>query len=217
MPIIQGQEILRRMNYVFDRRARCGKVRTVFMSRKIGRTEPKAASSADVVLVLGGARSGKSSFASRLAATRFARPLYLATAEALDAEMAARVKLHKEARGSRWACVEEPLDIARIIANPPKPCDGILLDCLTLWLTNVLLKEGDKAVASRKRQLLAALKAARRPVIIVSNEVGMGIVPDSELGRQFRDLAGWLNQDVAAVADTVVFVAAGLPVALKGG
>jgi adenosylcobinamide kinase/adenosylcobinamide-phosphate guanylyltransferase len=91
-----------------------------------------------------------------------------------------------------------------------------LLDCLTVWLSNVLLKEGEKAVTLRKRQLIDALRKTKRPVILVSNEVGMGIVPEHELGRKFRDLAGWLNQDVAAVADTVVFVAAGLPMVLKG-
>ena len=169
-----------------------------------------------VVLVLGGARSGKSGFAGRLAETRFRRPVYLATAEVLDAEMAGRIELHRKARGSRWQCVEEPLDIARVLRHPPETGDGILLDCLTLWLSNVLLKEGEKAVASRKRQLLAALQAAAVPVILVSNEVGMGIVPEHKLGRTFRDLAGWLNQDVAAVADAVVFVVAGLPMVLKG-
>jgi len=169
-----------------------------------------------IALVLGGARSGKSRFASQLAEGTFKKPLYLATAEALDAEMAERIKLHKKARGSRWLCVEEPLEIASVICRPPKACDGILLDCLTLWLTNVLMKEGEKAVKPRMGSLIAALKAAKVPVILVSNEVGMGIVPESKLGRVFRDLAGWLNQDVAAVADTVVFVVAGLPMVLKG-
>ena len=169
-----------------------------------------------VVLVFGGARSGKSRFASQLAEGTFKKPLYLATAEALDAEMAERIELHKKARGSRWLCLEEPLDIARVISRPPKACDGILLDCLTLWLTNVLMKEGEKAVKPRRNELIAALEVAGVPVILVSNEVGMGIVPESKLGRAFRDLAGWLNQDVATVADTVVFVAAGLPMVLKG-
>jgi len=173
-------------------------------------------STTDVVLVIGGARSGKSRFAGHLAETRFKHPLYLATAEALDAEMVERIELHRRARGSRWRCVEEPLDIARVIANPPKGCDGILLDCLTIWLSNVMHKEAERGPASRKRQLITALKCTRLPVILVSNEVGMGIVPEHELGRKFRDLAGWLNQDVAAVADTVVFVAAGLPMVLKG-
>ena len=170
----------------------------------------------EVVLVLGGARSGKSSLAGRLAETSFERPVYLATAEALDSEMADRIALHKKARGPRWFCIEEPLDIGRVISAPPKGRDGILLDCLTLWLSNVLLKEGEKALASRKRRLMGALKKAKIPVILVSNEVGMGIVPEHKLGRAFRDLAGRLNQDVAAVADTVVLSVAGLPMVLKG-
>jgi len=169
-----------------------------------------------VILVLGGARSGKSRLAGRLAEKNFKRPLYLATAEAADDEMADRIQLHKQARGSRWRCIEEPIHIARVLSDPPRECDGILLDCLTIWLSNVLLKEGEKSCARRKRELIAALKTAKRPVILVSNEVGMGIVPEHELGRKFRDLAGWLNQDVAEAAHSVVFVAAGLPLVLKG-
>lgn len=183
------------------------------MSRK---TKKEAKRPLRVVLVLGGARSGKSGFASRLAETKFKRPLYLATAEALDAEMSDRIRHHRMARGSRWLCAEEPLDIHRVLLHPPTTCDVILLDCLTLWLSNVLLKEGSKAVASRKGKLMAALRKPGRPVIIVSNEVGMGIVPEHALGREFRDLAGWLNQEVSAIADTVVFVAAGLPLVMKG-
>jgi len=169
-----------------------------------------------VVLVLGGARSGKSTYAQRLAELWWARPLYLATAETLDTEMVARVALHKRKRGRRWSCIEEPLDVARAIRSRTPPRDGILLDCATLWLSNVLLKEGEAAIAVRTKGLREALASARQDVIIVSNEVGMGIVPDSELGRLFRDRQGWLNQDLAATADFVVFVAAGLPIVLKG-
>ena len=168
------------------------------------------------MLVLGGARSGKSTYAQRLAEHWWRKPLYLATAETLDAEMVARVDLHKQKRGTRWACVEEPLDVAGVILRPTPPRDGILLDCVTLWLTNVLLKEGEQAVQARKESLIQALRNTAGDVILVSNEVGMGVVPDSELGRQFRDLQGWMNQDLAAVADTVVFIIAGLPLILKG-
>jgi adenosylcobinamide kinase/adenosylcobinamide-phosphate guanylyltransferase len=170
----------------------------------------------EIVLVLGGARSGKSSYAQRLGEARWRHPLYLAPAETLDDEMANRVKLHRQQRGPHWGCAEEPLDVARIIAGTVPKRDGVLLDCATLWLTNVLLKEGEASVKSRKQDLLATLKESPTDVIIVSNEVGMGIVPDSPLGRNFRDLQGWLNQDLAAVADTVLFIIAGLPLALKG-
>lgn len=169
-----------------------------------------------VVLVLGGVRSGKSTYAQRLAEHWWARPLYLATAEALDAEMVARVTLHKQKRGERWSCVEETLEVAGIIRKNTPSHDGILIDCITLWLSNVLLKEGESAIQARKESLLDALRTTAGDVILVSNEVGMGVVPDSELGRRFRDLQGWMNQDLAAVADTVVFVIAGLPLVLKG-
>ncbi len=170
----------------------------------------------NITLVLGGARSGKSSLAQRLAEQRWKAPLYLATAEILDAEMEERVRLHQAKRGKQWACVEAPLDVPGVLARPPEGRDGLLVDCLTLWLSNVLLQEGSEAVTLRKTQLLRALAACPVDVILVSNEVGMGVVPDTELGREFRDLQGWLNQDVAAAAATVVFVAAGLPLVLKG-
>ena len=162
------------------------------------------------------ARSGKSTYALRLAEESFDKPLYIATAEAGDREMAERIRIHKRSRSRRWTCAEEPLDVASVLVSPP-PCDGILVDCMTLWVSNVLLKEGEKAFAKRRKQLIAALRRARHPVIIVSNEVGLGIVPEHELGRKFRDMAGRLNQDLAKIADTVVFVVSGLPMVLKGG
>lgn len=168
-----------------------------------------------IVLVLGGARSGKSTHAQKLAETWWQRPLYLAPAEALDQEMTERVRMHREQRGPKWGCAEEPLDLAGVLRATTPPRDGILIDCATLWLTNVLLKEGEAAVQTRKQELFAALKASPCDVIIVSNEVGMGIVPESALGRTFRDLQGWLNQDLAALADTVLLVIAGLPLKLK--
>ena len=130
--------------------------------------------------------------------------------------MAARVRMHRQVRTRRWRCVEEPLEIARIIRRGVPGTDGILVDCLTIWLSNVLLKEGRGAFARRRNELIKALRQARQDVILVANEVGLSVVPEYELGRTFRDLAGWLNQAVAAEADTVVFVAAGLPLVLKG-
>lgn len=168
-----------------------------------------------IVLILGGARSGKSSHAQKLAEQWWQHPLYLAPAEALDQEMEKRVKLHREQRGPKWGCVEEPLDVARVILDSKPLRDGILLDCATLWLTNVLLKEGEPAVKTRQQELLAALKASPSDIIVVSNEVGLGIVPDSALGRTFRDLQGRLNQDLAAIADSVIFVIAGIPMKIK--
>ncbi len=111
--------------------------------------------------------------------------------------------------------MEEPLDVAGVITNSPDGCDGILLDCLTLWLTNVLLKEGEDRYMRRKDEFFEAISSSKCSLIVVSNEVGMGIVPDTELGRKFRDLAGRLNQELAKKADKVVFVAAGLPMELK--
>ena len=168
------------------------------------------------LLILGGARSGKSRLAQDMAARRWSRPVCLATAEILDDEMADRVRLHRQTRARHWRCVEEPLEIARIIRRGVPGTDGILVDCLTLWLSNVLLKEGRVAFARRRDELVKALRQARQDVILVANEVGMGVVPEHALGRTFRDLAGWLNQAVAAEADTVVFVTAGLPLVLKG-
>ena len=169
-----------------------------------------------IVLALGGVRSGKSDFAKNLADREFARPLYLATAETLDKEMADRVARHRQTRGPRWTTIEAPLEAAGAIESGAPECDGILMDCATLWLTNVLLKEGVGAWERRRDELVRALRRTTRRIVIVSNEVGMGIVPESELGRMFRDYAGWLNQALAAEADAVVMLVAGLPLTLKG-
>jgi len=184
---------------------------------KINKTRIAKSSRRPVVrlLILGGARSGKSRLAQKIA-RRWRRPAYLATAEILDAEMAARVRLHRRIRARRWRCVEEPLEIAKIIRRGVPGTDGLLVDCLTIWLSNVLLKEGRGAFARRRDELVKALRQARQDVILVANEVGMGVVPEHALGRTFRDLAGWLNQAVAAEADAVVLVTAGLPLMLKG-
>ncbi len=177
---------------------------------------PRRNDKKQIVLILGGARSGKSGYAQKLAESSWRHPLYLATAQALDAEMAARIARHRRERNRRWRCVEEPLDLARVISRPPAGRDGILVDCLTLWLSNVLLQEGKAKLKIRKKALLASLRRSPRGVILVSNEVGLGLVPDNKLGRSFRDQQGWLNQDIAAAADVVVLLVAGLPLVLKG-
>ena len=158
-----------------------------------------------ITLILGGARSGKSWHAQRLAETRWRHPVCLATAEAKDREMRARIRCHREARPNHWRTIEEPLDIARVLARPPADSDGVLVDCVTLWLSNVLLEEGPRAIAGRSDALLRALEAAPCDVILVSNEVGLGIVPERRLGRVFRDEAGRLNQRLAAAPEMAAF------------
>lgn len=167
-------------------------------------------------LVLGGARSGKSAFAERLAAKSGLERLYLATATPFDAEMAARIARHRVDRaGEGWQTLEEPFDIATVIHREAASTRVMLVDCLTLWLNNLMFAGRD--VAAAQAALLEALRQARGPVILVSNEVGLGLVPETALGRDFRDAQGRLNQAVAAQVTEVVFVAAGLPLKLKPG
>jgi adenosylcobinamide kinase/adenosylcobinamide-phosphate guanylyltransferase len=168
-----------------------------------------------IILVLGGARSGKSRWAEGYVREHVRRPVYVATAEAGDKEMADRIAKHRRDRDRRWRTVEAPIDVAGVLANPPRGCDGILVDCLTLWLSNVILKEGAATLRRRVRGLIAAVRACPVTVVLVSNEVGMGVVPVYPLGRDFRDASGWMNQDVARAADEVVFVVAGMPFVLK--
>jgi adenosylcobinamide kinase/adenosylcobinamide-phosphate guanylyltransferase len=166
-----------------------------------------------VTLVLGGARSGKSRYAESLVDRHPGRRTYLATAEILDDEMAERVKKHRERRDSDWKTVEEPLELAATLKAETEQGAAVLVDCLTLWLGNLMGKERD--VEAEIAGLLAALIQFGGPVVFVSNEVGLGIVPDNALARRFRDLAGILHQRLAEQADRVVFMAAGLPMNLK--
>jgi adenosylcobinamide kinase / adenosylcobinamide-phosphate guanylyltransferase len=165
-----------------------------------------------ITLVLGGARAGKSRFAEGLI-ERTTRPaLYLATAEPRDEEMRARIAMHRTRRGAQWTTVEEPLELVNILlAEATRP---VLVDCLTLWLSNLMGAKRD--IGFEIERLLAALPQAQTPVVMVANEVGLGIVPDNPMAREFRDHAGRLNQGVARLAQRVVFMAAGLPLALKG-
>lgn len=166
-----------------------------------------------ITLVLGGARSGKSAHGESLLENSPARLIYLATAQTLDGEMEERVARHRARRGERWITVEEPLDLAGALSRWAVPGHAVLVDCLTLWLTNLMLAETDiDAHIARMTALLPTLPA---PVVLIANEVGLGIVPEHRLGRDFRDRAGALNQCLAKLASRVVFVAAGLPLVLK--
>jgi adenosylcobinamide kinase/adenosylcobinamide-phosphate guanylyltransferase len=159
---------------------------------------------------LGGARSGKSAYAERLVGALPPPWVYCATAQALDDEMRERIGHHRKRRGEGWRTAEAPLDIAPLLEAETRP---ILVDCLTLWLTNIMLAGMD--VDAETAKLIAAARTSRAPIVFVSNEVGLGIVPDNALAREFRDRAGRLNQAVAAIANRVVFMAAGLPMVLK--
>lgn len=170
-------------------------------------------SDARVTLIIGGARSGKSRLAEDLAAERKGPLVYIATAEAWDEEMRQRIAEHKRRRDSRWRSIEAPLGVAEELQAVPVDTAAVLVDCLTLWLSNQMHAGGD--LAAETDSLLAALNGARCPVIVVSNEVGLGIVPENRLARSFRDHQGRLNQQVAAIADHVIFMAAGLPLVLK--
>jgi adenosylcobinamide kinase/adenosylcobinamide-phosphate guanylyltransferase len=164
-------------------------------------------------LVIGGARSGKSTFAEGLV-TATPRPRrYIATAEAWDDEMRDRIARHRQDRGADWLTVEAPLDLAAALAKA-EPGEVVLVDCATLWLTNHMLADHD--LNAKTGELLTALASCAAPVVIVSNETGWGIVPENALARRFRDEQGRLNQRLAAQAGLVVTVIAGLPMVLKG-
>lgn len=165
------------------------------------------------LFVLGGARSGKSRYAQTRAEALDGDLVYIATAQAYDREMRDRIARHRADRGPRWHTVEAPIDLPEAITAEARAGQVVLVDCLTLWASNLLLGEFDHQAALDR--LLAALGEARAPVILVANEVGLGIVPDNALARAFRDMAGTINQAVAAVADEACFIAAGLPMRLK--
>lgn len=164
------------------------------------------------LLVLGGARSGKSSYALKQAESLGKNRLFLATAQALDDEMQDRIASHRVERGADWRVVEEPVRISDIL-QAGCDADVILVDCLTMWLSNLML--GDYDLSVETEQLLSALKACTCPVVMVSNEVGFSLVPETPLGRKFRDAQGLLNQKIAAFVPKVDLVVAGLPLKLK--
>jgi adenosylcobinamide kinase/adenosylcobinamide-phosphate guanylyltransferase len=176
-------------------------------------------SSFRVALILGGARSGKSRYALGLARGRPAPRLFVATGEAGDDEMAARIAHHQAERDPDWVTREAPLALVETLASAQGNYGVILVDCLTLWLTNLMLRD-DKTEADLDQdceRLLEALKRTATPTILISNEVGWGIVPDNPLARAFRDKAGWLHQRLAWIADLVALTVAGLPLVIKAG
>jgi adenosylcobinamide kinase / adenosylcobinamide-phosphate guanylyltransferase len=165
------------------------------------------------VLVLGGARSGKSRTALQLAEQASSKRIYVATAQAFDEEMRERIALHCLERDHSWQTVDAPLELSQAIQAQTHPARAVLVDCLTLWLSNIVLAERDLSIETD--QLIGAVRGAQGPLILVSNEVGQGIVPSTPLGRSFRDEQGRLNQRIAESCDAVVFVAAGCPILLK--
>ena len=169
---------------------------------------------AQTSFILGGARSGKSRRGLALAEQIGARRVYVATAEALDDEMADRIAQHKAERGQGWATIEAPLDLIPALEQAANDGDVCLVDCLTLWLSNLMHHERD--VEAETARLCEYLPRSPRPIVLISNEVGLGLVPETPLGRSFRDAQGRLNQAVAAACEHVEFVAAGLPISLKG-
>src|SRR5262245_30297500 len=169
----------------------------------------------EIILVTGGARSGKSKYAEQRAADLGSRKLYVATAEAKDEEMRQRIAEHKKRRGDRWVTVEEPFDLTGALESYRIQIDCALVDCLTIWLSNLLLRGGETYVEAKVEELIQTLPVFDFDLIFVSNEVGSGIVPDNPLARQFRDLAGWANQRIAAIAKEVVLMVAGIPMRIK--
>jgi len=168
------------------------------------------------ILVLGGCRSGKSGHALELAQPIGPRRIFVATCVPHDAEMRERVTRHRHERGADWNTLEVPIDVADTIREHSPSAEVILVDCLTLWLSNLLEENQDvERIRARIDDLAEAVKAASCAVILVSNEVGAGIVPENRLARLYRDLAGWTNQAMAAACDRVVWTVAGIPVTIK--
>jgi adenosylcobinamide kinase/adenosylcobinamide-phosphate guanylyltransferase len=170
-----------------------------------------------LIFITGGCRSGKSQYALDYANRHFQRKLYLATCQALDEEMVQRIENHKRLRGPEWLTVEEPVEIIDQMKRCGDDVEVILLDCLTLWISNLLLKwDNDLKTMEEMDRLVHTLRERRTSILIVANEVGMGIVPADSLSRRFRDLSGMANQKIAGEADEVIFMVSGIPIVLKG-
>jgi len=167
----------------------------------------------ETTFILGGARSGKSKFAEELVLKSDLKPIYIATGRALDDEMVNRIELHQERRGDIWETVEEPLALVDALRQSSYQGRIILVDCITLWITNLMMAEAN--VTKEYESLIAFLEQAEVPIVLVSNETGLGVVPMEKMSREFCDLSGMAHQAIAGVADNVYFVTAGLPHKLK--
>jgi len=169
-----------------------------------------------VTLILGGARSGKSTYALKLA-SKYKKVAFIATCVGLDKEMRERIKLHKEARPKHWETFEEPQDLVKVLKKLDSRFDCVLIDCLTLLVSNLVLSGKSQAkIIKKMEELLLAINKKEIRVIMVSNDVGLGLVPTNKLGREFRDIAGRVNQLVASSSDEVFFIVAGIPMKIKG-
>ena len=170
----------------------------------------------NTLFIIGGARSGKSSYALELGSGFPGRKGFIATAEAFDEEMKERISLHQTTRPLEWETIEEPVDLGKRLQNIAGLYDVVIVDCLTLWLSNMLGRGGDSEhIKTAVGHLTSVLNDLSYKVIIVSNEVGLGIVPENKIARLFRDLGGWMNQKVASVADEVYLVTCGIPMRIK--
>ncbi len=170
----------------------------------------------NTLFIIGGARSGKSSYALELGSGLPGRKGFIAAAEAFDEEMKERISLHQKTRPLEWETIEEPLDLGKRLQDMDRLYDVVIVDCLTLWLSNMLEREGDiERIKTAVGHLISVLKDISYKVIIVSNEVGLGIVPENKVARLFRDLGGWMNQKVASAADEVYMVTCGIPIKIK--
>ena len=169
-----------------------------------------------ITLILGGARSGKSQFALKLARETSRSVVFIATATVSDKEMWKRIKLHRKNRPSHWKTIEEPKKLSFLVKRISKKTDLIIIDCLTIFISNLLLEgRSDYSIQSEVNSVLRTIRNSGFNSLIVSNEVGMGIVPDNPLARRFRDLAGRINQFIAAASDEAYFIVSGLPLKLK--
>jgi adenosylcobinamide kinase/adenosylcobinamide-phosphate guanylyltransferase len=169
----------------------------------------------EIILITGGARSGKSRYAEQRVGEMGGRRLYVATGEAKDEEMAQRIAEHRKRRGNQWRTIEEPVELTEALLTQRGKTDCALVDCLTLWISNLLIRRDEERAAKKVQELIEKLPELDFHLVLVTNEVGWGIVPDNPLARKFRDLAGWTNQRMAQAANEVILMVAGMPIIAK--